>query len=269
MKNYPDMHTHSTFSHDGKSTIREMREAECAKDVPIFAVTDHCDFCHIEDRDVFGAIQNSVTEVKKLSEEGSKILSGVEISDGRWYEKELKKLLSEWDFDLAIGSVHHVDYRDSVDSFRNRDFTAFTKKERAEFLHIYFNEVARLFTTFDFQILGHLTIPYRYIVGRDKCEISEADFREQIEEILRECIRRDVALEVNTSCYRSMATFLPDKEILKWYRELGGRLITLGSDAHKTEDAAQYFKEAATLLQDLGFREVYAFYKKKPVAFPL
>jgi histidinol phosphatase-like PHP family hydrolase len=53
-------------------------------------------------------------------------------------------------------------------------------------------------------------------------------------------------------------------EILEKYRELGGYLITLGSDAHILSEAAANFEKAVSLLKKLGFKDVYYYKNRRP-----
>ena len=109
----------------------------------------------------------------------------------------------------------------------------------------------------------------RYLPHRDEIYTYEA-FSALIDPILRELIERGIALEVNTApLMKGIRYFNPLPEVLKRYREMGGELITIGSDAHVPEKIAGRFDQAARILRSLGFA-YYAVYKeRKPLMLPL
>ena len=115
-----------------------------------------------------------------------------------------------------------------------------------------------------FQALGHLDYVVRYGHGREK-EYSYRAYADVIDEILRELICRGIALEVNSGGLKYGLGFPnPHPDVLKRYRELGGEILTLGSDAHAPEHIAYNFKETGELLKACGFRYYTIFKERKP-----
>lgn len=115
----------------------------------------------------------------------------------------------------------------------------------------------------DFDVLAHLTCPLRYINGKYRRGLSIEPHRELITEILRTIIRREKALEVNTSgLHNFYGGLMPGREILAQYHAMGGRLITLGSDAHTADRLANGFDETVSLLKEIGFRD-YCYYERR------
>ena len=68
-------------------------------------------------------------------------------------------------------------------------------------------------------------------------------------------------MELNTYNGRTVADWLP---VLNIYKEVGGELITVGSDAHRTENVGRGVPEAYALLAQAGFRYVTLYEKRQP-----
>lgn len=266
MPKIADMHTHSLFSHDSVSPIEEMCLSQIQKGTNIFAVTDHCDVYLCKDYDVFTPIIKASLEAKELNKKyGDKclILSGVEISEGFWFPEALEKIYTLADFDVIIGSVHCVRYENLTMPYSKIDFSVFSKTQIYEYLSCYFKDVKTLIETTDFDVLAHLTCPLRYINGKYKRDFDISVFADVIDEILKEVIKNNIALEVNTSSYELIGDFMPNIEIIKRYFNLGGRNITLGSDAHKSENASYSFPSALNTLKEIGFKEICYFKNRR------
>jgi len=132
------------------------------------------------------------------------------------------------------------------------------------FLDAYFNDVLTMVDFADFDILAHLTCPLRYIVGKYKIDIELSRYADKIETILKKIIKKGIALEVNTSSLVLTGDFMPSIEIIKKYYDLGGYLITLGSDAHIAGNASFGFVEAIETIKRIGFKNIYYYQKRKP-----
>ena len=113
-----------------------------------------------------------------------------------------------------------------------------------------------------FSVMGHLTLPARYLAAKFGREVSFHPYREEIAQIYRALIENGCGIECNTSRGK---LFLPDRELLTLYRELGGEIVTLGSDAHRREDVGAGIREGQELLRSCGFRYVCTFEKMRPV----
>lgn len=263
-----DMHTHSEFSHDSECKIEDMCLAQIANGTQIFAVTDHCDIDRLNINDNFIDIKKSCQQAKELNEKyGDKcmILSGVEVGELFWHPEYTQTLYELYPYDVIIGSVHRVKHKYTGGAYSLIDFSRYTLDDIYDFLDKYFNDVVRLLDTTDFDILAHLTCPLRYIVGKYKHNVDMTRYVQIIGEILQTIIDNGIALEVNTSTYSAMGEFLPHSAIIKRYYDMGGRLVTLGSDAHISHNASQHFDKAITLLKQIGFEGIYYYKDRKPI----
>ncbi len=268
---FADMHTHSEYSHDSQCKIEDMCLSQADKGASFFAVTDHCDVCFADKIDVLTPIRKSYEEVQKLNlKYNGMILSGVEIGDGIWFPETAKKAVSLVGYDVVIGSVHCVKAKKTEKPYSSIDFSVFTDDEIYEYIDSYFNDMLKMLSLLDFDILAHLTCPLRYISGRYGRKVDMSRFSEKIDQILLAIISRSTALEVNTSSYYGIThEFSPDISIIKRYKDLGGKLITLASDAHKSSNASIYFDEAIGALKEIGFSDAFYYKKRNPVAYKI
>ena len=117
--------------------------------------------------------------------------------------------------------------------------------------------------------MGHLDYVVRYGPNRNR-KFTYKDYADVIDPILEVLIRKDKALEVNTGGFKyGLGHPNPHEDIIRRYKELGGKLITVGSDAHAPEHVGFEFARTAEILKSCGFREYAVFEKKKPVLLPV
>lgn len=265
--NLADMHTHSENSHDSVCKIEDMAVAQMNCGTNIFAVTDHFDTYSFDDYDIFTPIKKAHETVIELNERLNnkcQILSGIEISEGFWFPNVYNKVTNLIEFDIILGSVHLVRYKDMRKAYSCIDFSKCSKETIYEYLDTYFDDVITLLDTTDFDVLTHLTCPLRYITGKYKIDVDITRYYKKIERILNRIIKSKIALEVNTSSYCMLNSFMPPYDVLRMYRDLGGYLITLGSDAHQIENASINFDLAKETLKELGFKSVYYYVNRNP-----
>lgn len=257
-----DMHTHSEHSHDSACRIEEMCLSEIEKGTRIFAVTDHFDAFAFDDGDIFTPIKESHDQVKVLREKykgACLLLAGVEIGEGFWFLEQYKKILHMVPFDVIIGSVHCVRCKNLEIPYSKIDFSQLSKEEVYQYLDCYFHDMITMTEEMDFDILAHLTCPLRYIKGKFGISVDLKRYDTKITQILSKIIDRNIALEVNTSAFGMINDFMPSAAIIEQYYRMGGRLITLGSDAHTPEDASQNFDQSIGVLQEIGFKNICYF----------
>ncbi len=267
---FADMHTHSEFSHDSVCKIEDMLFAQRAKGVNIFAVTDHCDTLLFDKQDIYTPIKQAAEQVTQLCAQypDMQILTGVELGDGAYFPEVAKKVLSLCDYDVVIASAHFIKTDELNVSFADVDFSGLEMPLILRYLDDYFAELVKTVGTVDFDVLAHLTYPFRYIVKKYGRKAEMTQFWPQIEALLDGIIQRGIALEVNTA-YTDGKTTVPPREILEMYYKMGGRLITLGSDAHIADNAALHFTDVAPILRDIGFTEIYYYKQRQPYALPI
>ena len=119
--------------------------------------------------------------------------------------------------------------------------------------------------TADFDIMAHITYPLRYITGEYGTVIDMKRYDGIIGEIFRMLIRNGRGIEINTSGLRQkIGVTMPDAPLVKRYYELGGRILTIGSDAHCADDLGKGIAEGIELAKACGFSEIAVFKGRKP-----
>lgn len=263
-----DMHTHSESSHDSECPVCDMADAAYNSNLSGFAVTDHCDIEYCDSIDLFKLSENSTRDANSVRGRVT-ALKGTEIGEGFWNIDVAEKILNSYDFDVVIGSVHAVKFKGYDMPYSQINFDEMESETIKKYMDKYFDDMLEMIDRVDFDILAHMTCPLRYINGKYNCGIGIEDYSEKIKLILKMIIEKGIALEINTSCVFDESGYcelLPEQSIIKLYKELGGYLITTGSDAHIAENSANYFDELYVVLKEIGFENTY--YYKNRVAIP-
>ena len=277
-----DMHTHSEHSHDSVCHISDMAKWQQERGSYGFAVTDHCDVLNCGREDVTVRIRESVAEVEffrrekettaksggvdKVEASATRILSGIEIGEGMCYPQVTEQVLGMCDYDVVIGSVHTIKYKQYDMPYSGIDFSEMDTEDLYGYLDCYLDDVFQMVRSVPCDIVAHLACPLRYMNGKYGLCIDWRRFEEKIRKILSVVIRYGIALEVNTSCMCENGTDWLDQDwLLGVYKEMGGQLITLGSDAHICENAAREFERAIALLRKHGFRNCFYYEKRRSI----
>ncbi len=255
-----DYHIHTSVSFDSKEASKDVLAAAKAAGLREICFTDHYDF-HFEK----GAAHDLFTKESydkayaELELPGISVKRGVEFGLTAWNAPELRALKKEYDFDFVLGSVHYVDGFDPyVKEYWNGKTQDFAYRRYLE----HTLECVKAHSEFD--VLGHLNYVCKSPNNPTRSPLFYADYREICDEIMRELIRKGKGMEINTSGVDRVGDFLPSREFLKRFSELGGEIVTVGSDAHTKDRVGQYSKEALAILKDI-FGYVCTFNKGKPI----
>ena len=268
MQQLIDCHNHSTHSFDGSASVRAMCERAEALSLTAFAITDHCDMNMLTEEEALKTAAASTAEMRQVRSEmagcGCKLLRGIELGEPAENFPLAEAVLACTEYDVVIGSVHNAP---GLLDFYYVDFSG--PIDPIELLHSYFALVIKTVEWGKFDTLAHLTYPLRYYSERG-VDVDLTQFYGEIDTIFRMLIERGLSLECNTSGLRQqIGKTMPDETLLARYRALGGKLITLGSDAHKTEDVGKGIAEGMAQLKALGFETVNYYENRKPVFVPL
>lgn len=281
-----DFHTHSTFSTDGKSSLEDMITTAIKNNLKIYCITEHMDYqnhnymvqefldeFNITDSENAKSLFHCDTEAyfnafMKLKEKYNNLIDlrfgmelGLQSDLGDYYDT----YTTSYPFDFLIGSLHEAG---GIDPY----YKAFLGDKTAnEAYSFYFQQLFKSMKacTRSIDVLGHLDYALRYH-RPENFVFSYSDYQEDLDAILDYIIANKIGLEFNTG---SLAYFSDDKlpilQILKHYRNKGGEIITIGSDAHHTKDIARYFDLANKLLLDCGFKYYTVFKNRTPKMLPL
>lgn len=258
-----DCHVHTKISHDGISSMAEYLEVAKTKGVDEITFTEHYDIydglkTNLKTLDV-NHYQNEYLKYK--DNEKIKVNFGIEIGLQPDTVESIRNMVKQYSFDFIIGSSHITCKKDmAMDS---SFFEGYTRKEAYQ---RYFKEVLQNIKLYndEFDVYGHLDYVVRY-GGYSEKKIEYQEFKEILDEILIQLIKKDKGIEINTSGIRyGLGNPHRNIDIVKRYKELGGKIVTIGSDAHKVEDLAKDFDIAYDLLKEAGFDEIAIFHHRKP-----
>jgi histidinol-phosphatase (PHP family) len=258
-----DLHVHSTCSVDGISSIEEYaRQAESLQ----MAEVGFCEHVDLDPRDRGCGFLDLARYDREIAAARDttprlRLRQGVEITYQSKLEGELTTWLAARAWDYIVVSVHLVDYADgwviiSEPAAMEADFADHSQRQAYA---PYFAELLRAAQSGLGNVLGHLDLVKRYGVRRYGC-LEPATFEAEIRAILRAAVRNGMGLEVNTSGLRqSPGEPYPALTVLRWFRELGGEILTVGSDAHQVGDLGRGIAQALAMAQEAGFRAIATF----------
>ena len=259
-----DYHIHSNFSLDSELKM----EDACYKAIELglkeIAFTDHIDLDWPGKEYTFEINLNqyfkSLSKIKKEFDHRILVKKGIELGIQPNTIEKTNKLIKGYEFDYIIASIHCVGGCDIMKENFFEDKTTFQAYLR------YFEEVVLIVNSFkSFCCLGHLDLIRRYIPDKSSRNISYNDFSDIVDSILKILIDKHKGIEVNTSGLKyGLNSFLPGSDFIKRYRELGGEIITIGSDSHDTGRVGDKVSEAIELIKEAGFKYITGFNKMEP-----
>lgn len=261
-----DYHIHSDHSMDSRAKLEDIVQKAIEKGLREIVITDHFEPT-ARDREYLNYDPiDQRTVIRRLNDrfQGKLLIrQGVEFGQPHLYPDLIQEVKKKVDFDYIIGSAHknHRDVDASEMDYVPQNLDSIAKG--------YLHEVLLMVQDNQFDCVGHLDLIKRY-ASRQGRSLSLDAYRDQLEEIFKVLINNGKGIEVNTSGLReSMKEFMPDFNIVKFYKDLGGEIITLGSDAHKAQDVGTGLEEASDMLQAVGFRYVTVYEKGMPSFEPI
>lgn len=264
----PDLHIHTAMSADAADDAEQYVVRAIELGIPVIGISDHFDFNPI-DRNFgcydYDTAKNTVEGLRAKYDDAIEISLGVEITYESPFHDDIVAGLTGKGFDYIIGSIHYVDgvmlsERSSVSKYKKRD--------AADVYGAYFREMLRMLDSSLIDIVGHFDRCKRYgveVYG----PFSEDQVPDNlIEKCLRTMIDENIALEVNSSGYRQLPNEpYPGETIIRRYLDMGGRLITTGSDAHDVSKTGSGLSEIERLLERLGIEGVSIYKNRQPIPF--
>lgn len=243
-----DCHVHSNFSTDSKMPIEDILKT--SKDLNIgVTVTDHMDL-NYPDKELFRFDLNKYVEAYENFRNNNFFL-GIELGMGEEIVDDNRSLIEKYRFDLIIGSIHMIDGGDIYDR------KTYEGKSRKEVFQRYFTLMESAIRSHEYiNVLAHIDYISRYCPYEDK-EIWYREFSDYIDEVLKRIIEKEIAFEINTRRLQLESARNNIKDILLRYKELGGEIVTLGSDAHNKESIGNNFSVGKYLTECSNLKAVY------------
>ncbi len=263
-----DSHLHTYFSADSETPVAAMVEQGIRLGLKSLCFTDHMDLDFPDKYPDFtfdtGKYWQEMQEVQARYRGQIDIRIGIELGLQPQLKAAYDALLQEYPYDFVIGSTHLLGNWDPYYREEHPEYQA------EEVIRMYFEQILdNLRANQNVHAAGHLDYVVRYVAGQFAgydCRL----YQDQTDAILRLLIEAGIALEINTSGWRyDHGHQHPHRDICRRYRELGGELLTIGSDAHIPAHIGIGFTETRAMLQAAGFERYVVFQKGKPEFRPL
>lgn len=284
-----DYHVHSEFSDDSKTPMEMQIERAIELKLDEICFTDHVDYGIKDDWSVnkirrldFQGETNNIDNcdilcnvhypeyflklyrMKKTYDGRIKVKNGLEFGIQHHTINSYLDILNKYgdQLDFVLLSIHQVNNKE----FWTQEFQ--TGKTQDEYNNAYYDEMLKVVKDFNgYDILSHVDLISRY----DKQGIYPFEkIKDKLTKIFKIVIANSKGIEINTSSWHySLQDTTPSRNILMLYYDLGGRIITIGSDAHKPEFIGDHFNDAVRILKDIGFEQYYTFDHHVPIAHDL
>lgn len=275
---FADYHVHSEYSDDSTYPLEQVIRDAIGMGMDEICITDHVDYGIKKDWDAgeeiayrgsqplanvdYPRYMAALRDMQSRYGDRIRIRVGLEFGIQTHTIPQFRALLTRYPLDFVILSIHQVENQEFWTQEFQRGCTQREYNER------YYEELLAVVQQYQgYSVLGHLDLITRY----DKQGVYPFErVRPLVEAILRRVIADGKGIEVNTSSHRyGLNDTTPSVAILQLYRELGGTILTIGSDSHAPAHLGTYIGEARALLRDLGFRQFCTFERMQPVFHPL
>ena len=271
------------FSPDGKDDPALLIDKAIRLGLKVLAVTDHCecntwfrpehygidvktadkdDILMYNCKEFYEKSLERMAELKQKHYEGFEFIHGAELGQPLQAPEIAREITSDKSIDYIIGSLHN---NSGEKDFYFLSFDRLSMNDIYSLLDDYYAQVLEMCQQAEFDILGHLTYPYRYICGKYGIQIDNSRYKDISAEIFRTLIAKGKGIEINTSgLFNDLNDTMPDEELVRLYKDIGGEIISLGSDAHCAANVGQGIDVGAQIAKNCGFKYAAYFKQHKP-----
>jgi histidinol-phosphatase (PHP family) len=181
------------------------------------------------------------------------VVCGIELGNATQYPEAARAVLDAHPYEFVIGSLHNLN---RVPDFCVMNFGHMSDGLIRQLFDRSLDETLEMVQFPGITTLGHLTYMHRYVTLAGK-KLDFKPYYEKIEAVFRALMARDVAMEINVSTlWKGLGISMPTMELLKLYKDCGGKLVTIGSDAHAPENLGKAIRKGYAILETVGFHEV-------------
>jgi histidinol-phosphatase (PHP family) len=261
-----DYHVHSSNSWDTRVSMKVMCQEAIDKGISEIAFTEHFDHftedktktAYLPDRYFEDLRTNRAT----FANQGLSIRAGVEVGEYHLYRETVQPVIDAYDYDIVLGSLHWINGTENV--FQPSYYAGKTLREA---VIPYFAEMVEMIEGGGFDILSHMDVFKRrahLIYG----EFAVEEFETEVRDVWQACIDHGIGIEINTGGMRWRVNEPhPNLTSLKWYREMGGEILTIGSDAHNPADLGYGLDYTIQMAIEAGFAALSRFEKRQVAEF--
>ncbi len=262
-----DYHLHTSFSGDATSSMEEMIRQGIRLGLTHMCFTDHYDYDFpptdgIPDDHFIVNTDSYLYEFLRMREKYNgqiKLNFGIELGLQPHLVRHNAMYAKNYDFDFIIGSSHICNKQDPYYA----DF--YDGRSEEEAYREYFSSIIENIRTFsDFDVYGHLDYVVRYGPNKDM-EYTYEKYRDLLDQIIDLLLEKGKGIEINTAAVKAgLKELHPCTALLKRYHNMGGEIITVGSDAHDASRITADFDRAAEILKECGFKHYTIFENRMP-----
>lgn len=264
---HTDYHLHSRHSYDGHEAVMDICTAALERGQNEIAITDHLDILTGKPYDSILDVDASFADIEQARERFAGrlvIKTGVELGQPQVNPEAAAAFFAAYRPDFVIGSIHNME--NDLDLC----FYPWEELDAASVYHRYLDWLTQLAGDYDFDVLGHLTYPLRYLFSARGLRLPLDGYYDRFRALFRILIQRGKGIECNTSgFFQPIHDSLPPLELLKLYRECGGEIVTVGSDAHDLKDVSATIPLGEELLRQAGFRYLCTYTQRTASFHPL
>lgn len=263
-----DIHSHTKISHDSRAELSGMAQAAISAGLREFCVTDHHDLLNYDGTPArpfdWPAAKGQYRAVKGALGDRLTLRLGIELGSAPYDPDTARAVLAQGgeELDFVLGSLHNwigmEGDRDLYFSDFHNNMELSRRAVESTLAHTW-TLVAKCPDCYD--SLAHIVYPLRYI-RRDGISLTLADYEGEVRRIFTEVAKTDHALEVNVCRGEDLDSWPP---LLRWFKECGGELVTVGADAHQPQDVAKGIPQALELVKAAGFDCVATYEHRRPV----
>lgn len=265
-----DMHVHSCFSSDSTENPETIIKTAIQKEFSYVYMTDHHDMdfpIHPSAIDMDFQLDiptyiKRLSELKETYKNEIDVRIGIELGICPEIAGKIKDIANQYPFDFIIGSSHLTALKNG-DPYYPEYYAG--RNSVAAYREYFESEAENVRLTDSFDVYGHLDYAVRYCPDKNFTYNFE-DYRDIFEVLLKRLVEKGKGIEINTSGLTKIGAVHPHIEALKLYKEFGGDIITVGSDAHEAANIGYGFNIAEEMLKSLGFR-YYTVFKNRKAEF--
>lgn len=257
-----DYHLHSEYSFDGHEKLEVICDKAIQMGLQEIAITDHMDLYTDKPYEYILDFAKEYPELQSIREkymDRLKVKIGIELGQPQVNKEEAKRFLQDYNLDFIIGSIHNMENDIDVGDYNFRELDC-NKVYRT-----YLDWLMDLAINYDYDVIGHVTYPLRYMAKMD-IYLDVSIFEDQVRALYEAVIRRGKGIELNASgLYQAIKETMPSFPMIKWYKECGGEIITVGSDSHYAVHIGEPILKGMDLLRAAGFKYITTFENRKPI----
>lgn len=254
-----DYHHHTNNSFDSTAIMEEVCRKALENNIQEVCFTEHFSvnplaptYGHMNFEKYFREIHDCREQFRSQLT----VRAGIELCEPHLLMEQYEQTLNHLPLDFVLGSVHNIN---------NQKLRLVGREHHQHAYQLYFEELYKMVSAADIDVIAHLDLMKRYGY-KEFGNYPFEDYQEIIEQILKKAIERNIGIEINTSGLRvSLKQTLPSMNVIQRYRELGGEILTIGSDSHKAETVGANLAEAYQLAMECGFNYLYKFERRKAI----